>query len=629
MSFLRIFEPEETAGKIWHEIANRIAAEPSGDTATVSLEEVRTSLALLFRALGGAHDVEIVEAAPVRADHRRRLRRRLSQGTEMAPRPGFNGARLRLPAAIGCFDTSGLNKAAYLWLAATAAIGWPGDDRLVSNDAPPAELDRAYLYLNLSVVRGVLAICPGLQRAYMQMCQSTLERRVDADPAPSIIEQMVRDHLAGRAVDFHAIPVGAQALRIPPVPFWLDAHSPEGEGLAAGEAEAGPGQPRGAVAGQTRQGQRRDLDQANRKDSLIIHRFESILSWTESMDINRAVEDDDEENAKKAADDQDSVTLSRHDRKTASRLHLHLDLSPSEAEHERLAGKHTYPEWNHRSQAYMSEHCRVLEAEATVPESVEFLRRSRNVDRVRRQFEVLRTRRITETRQTDGTDLDLDALISARADLQATGRSSDRIYTASRKSRRDLSVGLLLDMSRSTEADMDGSCVIDVSRRALYALAHGLDACGDRFGIWGFSSLKRSRVFVTRCKGFEDPMSPMIDKRLAALQPGQYTRLGAAIRHVSALLVGEPSAQKLLLVITDGKPNDLDHYEGKHGVEDSRMAVRETRRQGMVVHGIVIDEDRQDWFPRIFGRGGFTLLPRPERLTRALPEIFRSLTQEF
>jgi len=82
-------------------------------------------------------------------------------------------------------------------------------------------------------------------------------------------------------------------------------------------------------------------------------------------------------------------------------------------------------------------------------------------------------------------------------------------------------------------------------------------------------------------------------------------------------------------VITDGKPNDLDHYEGKHGVEDSRMAVRETRRQGMVVHGIVIDEDRQDWFPRIFGRGGFTLLPRPERLTRALPEIFRSLTQEF
>jgi nitric oxide reductase NorD protein len=123
-------------------------------------------------------------------------------------------------------------------------------------------------------------------------------------------------------------------------------------------------------------------------------------------------------------------------------------------------------------------------------------------------------------------------------------------------------------------------------------------------------------------------MSPRITANIGALKPGHYTRLGAAIRHVSAQLSEEPSARKLLIVVTDGKPNDLDHYEGQHGIEDSHMAVREARSAGQSLHGIIIDEDGQDWFARIFGRGGFTLLPNPERLLRALPDIYRTLTQE-
>jgi len=94
------------------------------------------------------------------------------------------------------------------------------------------------------------------------------------------------------------------------------------------------------------------------------------------------------------------------------------------------------------------------------------------------------------------------------------------------------------------------------------------------------------------------------------------------------MLAREQSTRRLLLVLTDGKPNDLDHYEGIHGIEDSHHAVREARRSGQSVHGIVIDRDGQDWFARIFGRGGFTLLLEPSRLTRALPDIYRSLTQE-
>ena len=160
------------------------------------------------------------------------------------------------------------------------------------------------------------------------------------------------------------------------------------------------------------------------------------------------------------------------------------------------------------------------------------------------------------------------------------------------------------------------------------ALAGGIDTAGDRFGIWGFSSLRRDRVFLTRCKSFDAPMSPRVTERIGSLRPGHYTRLGAAIRHTAAQLAGETAARKLLLVLTDGKPNDLDHYEGVHGIEDSRMAVHEARMQGQSVYGIVVDADGQDWFARIFNRAGFTLLPDPMRLTRALPDIYRSLIQE-
>ena len=118
-------------------------------------------------------------------------------------------------------------------------------------------------------------------------------------------------------------------------------------------------------------------------------------------------------------------------------------------------------------------------------------------------------------------------------------------------------------------------------------------------------------MFLTRAKRFDEPMSPAVTARIGGLRPGHYTRLGAAIRHASAMLAAEAAARRLLLVLTDGKPNDLDHYEGVHGIEDSRMAVREARAAGQAVSGVVVDIDGQDWFARIFGRGGFTLAARP------------------
>ena len=153
--------------------------------------------------------------------------------------------------------------------------------------------------------------------------------------------------------------------------------------------------------------------------------------------------------------------------------------------------------------------------------------------------------------------------------------------------------------------------------------------CGDEFAIHAFSSLKRNRVYIQQCKSFEEPMSARIEDRIGGLRPGFYTRLGAAIRHASADLARQSKKRRLLLVITDGKPNDLDHYEGRHGIEDTAMAVREARRAGHAVFGVTIDKNAKSWFPRLFGSGCFSCHPQPRKTDRSpandLPRACRSM----
>ncbi|WP_170335573.1 nitric oxide reductase activation protein NorD [Ruegeria arenilitoris] len=627
MRLLDLMEPEETVGNLWHEMASGIAAHVSYPEAGVSLTSVRPSLAVLFRALGGAPGVELAGAPATLVRHRRPVRRNLGSERDREWVAGYDGERLSLPPVIAAFPEPHLNRAAYFWLAALAAVSEVADFDL-EGDGPA--MDGAQIRANAAAADRAYARCPGLRQDYARMAEHCAATRPDVmRPTPEAqIETAIRDQLCGATpvIGVETAPRGYKPFA--PVPIWLRFARP-GSGAAATEEQADPAAPPPNAALTSRKlGQRKDQDQQNRKDSFIIHRFESILSWVESMNINRSVDDDDDENAQKAAEDQDQIILSKQRRKAATRLRLHLDLSPADADHEALAGEHTYPEWNHRSRSYMEGHCRVLDAPAQPDASQPFFPNQRRVREVRRQFEALRPRRILQPRQVDGSELDLDALLTTRADLAATGRGSDRIWQAARQIERDLSVAFLIDSSRSTEAAIGDTSVIEVAREAMTALAAGIDAAGDRLGIWGFSSLRRDRVFLTRCKTFNAPMSAEITANIGALTPRHYTRLGAAIRHVSAQLAEEPSAHKLLIVMTDGKPNDLDHYEGQHGIEDSHMAVREARRAGLSLHGVVIDEDGQDWFARIFGRGGFTLLPSPERLTRALPDIYRTLTKE-
>ncbi len=629
------WEPEETIGKLWHTLASRLDAPQAHDGAAVDLSEVAGRLAVLFRGLGGSPGVELRPVSPEVSHHRLSWRRRLGTEAEQLPRASFDGEILRLPDKLAVYPSREANGALYVWLAAAAAHAGTRID-----ETDPLRADLRALAAARQMVDETLNDAPGLRPLYAELCKGMLHQRdiPNLPPVEAAVEELIR-HMLGDATPLSATaeqlqamdadqkaPRGYQPFR--PVPLWPELRAVAFSEHHEVESRDTDGPPEESSE-KTHRARRRKSDQAARSDSFILHKFEAILSWAEFLNLNRRVDDDDPDNAKKAADDQDEIGLGQISKAPPTRLKLHLDLAPEDVNRERLSGRILYPEWDVRSGQYLPDHVNVLTSDADIREdAAEFGKdpaTARRIRAVKRQFEALRPGRVMTRGHLDGDQLDIEAAVRAETDRRASGEGNDRIWLQSRPEARDLAVSILLDVSRSTESAVTGRAVIDIEREALAALAWGLNACGDDFAIHAFSSLKRQRVYVQRCKRFDEPMGTTVEQRIASLRPGHYTRLGAAIRHASADLATQTRKRRLLLVITDGKPNDLDHYEGRHGIEDTSMAVREARRAGQSVFGVTIDKTGKSWFPRMFGQGGFAVIPDPHRLTMALPQIYRQL----
>ncbi|MCV0426246.1 MAG: VWA domain-containing protein, partial [Roseibium sp.] len=609
------WEPEETVGKLWHAFASRLDAPEVHHGAAVDFHEVGGRLAVLFRGLGGDHSVDLRPVSEEVSNHRLSFLRRLGTEAEIIPRASFDGETLRLPASLAVFPIREANAALYVWLTAMAANT---PDFTAEED--PLRADLQTLRVAGELAERTLQAAPGLKNLYEALCDGILRQRPTAS-LPTVetrVERLVRHLLgdpsrlprdvqdlksrldAGQLDDISA-PRGYRPFR--PVPLWpqlRDVVFSTGDAVETRETDG----EREETNGKTVRARRRKSDQAERKDSLILHKFEAILSWAEFLNLNRRVDDDDNDDAKKAAEDQDEIGLGQISQAPATRLKLHLDLAPEDVDRERLSGRTLYPEWEARKGQYLQDHVCVLTSVAEADPANDVVATdpaaARRIRSVKRQFEAFRPGRVTTRGHLEGDALDMDAAVRSQVERIASGVGNDRIWLQTRPEARDLAVSILLDVSRSTESAVSGRAVIDIEREALTALAWGLNACGDDFSISAFSSLKRHRVYLQSCKRFDEPMSLTVEHRISGLKPGFYTRLGAAMRHASADLARQSHKRKLLMVITDGKPNDLDHYEGRHGIEDTRMAVREARRAGQSVFGVTIDKSAKSWFPRLF-----------------------------
>ncbi|HET7910189.1 MAG TPA: VWA domain-containing protein, partial [Nitrospira sp.] len=245
---------------------------------------------------------------------------------------------------------------------------------------------------------------------------------------------------------------------------------------------------------------------------------------------------------------------------------------------------------------------------------------------LRRSFEALRPpalRRLPG--QSDGEELDLDAVVRRAAEQRAGFEGTDRIYVRHEKKERQVALVFLVDISGSTGRQIDGGRrIIDVEKESLVLLCEALDAVGDRYALYAYSGQGRGSVEVHTIKEFDERLGTATAQRLGGLSPRQQNRDGAAIRHAIARVKQQEAKTRLLMLLTDGRPLDGD-YKDDYALEDTKAALREARRQGVHPFCVTIDREADQYVRRMYGEIEYAVIDRVESLPGRLPRIYRRL----
>jgi len=629
---------EEQVGALWHRVITGLAQRVEGrryPQAAAHLRDLAPTLGIFFRALGGDGGL-LVETAEAGAHGARRgLLQRLAGTGGRATLAWRDERALRLPETIDCFPEPGLNRDLYLWLTGLAA-GQPDTAHPAGSPAGrPHGPDpiRTWLLTNQRLTRQALADLPGLAPRYRRLVDAHLLLRPDPTQLPAA--EAERERLIRRALQEPGSVAALPWARRPPhpVPLWLRP-APQLPATAGRHAPHDGQQVRqdGPVEalGERRRRSAERVALPEKDQGLVTIRMENILTWGEHVQVDRGTdEEDDLERAKTAAADLDRISVARDRKAAGARLRFDLDL-PAEAEDDLILDDGILlPEWDWRRRRLEPDRCRILSLLAQdAPPCPLPARLTRTAKRLRSQFQALAPARVWQRGQSDGQEVDLDAYLRLAADRRAgIGARGDALYREMRSGARDLACLLLADLSLSTDSYVnDQTRVIDVIRDSLFLFAESLAATGDRFGIFGFSSRRRDPVRVHTLKDFGETYGARIRGRIQGIRPGYYTRMGAGIRHATNLLAAQPAERRLLLLLSDGKPNDLDRYEGRFGIEDTRQAVAAARRLGLTPFCVTIDERGNDYLPHLFGNGGYVVIRRPAELPSQLPLLYARLT---
>lgn len=607
-------ELEEWVGSAWHRFITR-RASPDFPEARVELINQQRPLALLFRATGGANGIGLEAASDRDLLLRRSVLQQIAGTCKQVPLAWCDENTLRLPSSLAVFPEVALNEELYRWLALLAAQA--GQMRHWGRD-------------NQRWTQLLLRRYPALRARYQRLVEAHLQLRPDPASLNSneaALERALRQALREPGSVEH-FPRSERAAW--PLPLWLyppqHLASPQAADLGDESEESlttSPGEQKGGRKRAKR------IDDSSRDGGLLVVRLENLFSWTEHVDLDRWSDDSEDQDAARVADDLDELTLSRTWLRKGGGLKLHLDLPPADVDDIPLGEGIKLPEWDYRKQQMQGA---FVNLQMMVPRDCEAQplppRLKVSAQRLRRQFEHLRNDRQWLRQQLQGSELDMQAWLDFHVEREH-GQCAERgLFMEQRQTRRDLACLLLADVSMSTDAHLnDEHRVIDVIRDTLLLFGETLSGLGDDFALYGFSSLRRQQVRMQELKSFTQRYDDNTRGRIQGLKPGYYTRMGAAIRQATRLLGSSKRRSKLLLLLTDGKPNDLDLYEGRYGVEDTREAVLEARRQGLTPFCITIDREAGDYLPYMFGANGYTVIRQPEQLPLRLPQLYRQLTQ--
>lgn len=284
-----------------------------------------------------------------------------------------------------------------------------------------------------------------------------------------------------------------------------------------------------------------------------------------------------------------------------------------------------YDEWDYRRKGFRKNWCVVTEKEMPLVQTSfieQTLQRYKGqIRRLRHQFELLQTNEHFVRRQRDGNDIDLDALVESLADMHAGRPPSDRLFIRLAREQRDIAVYFLVDMSNST-AGWVGQSI----KEALVLICEAMEVLNDRYGIYGFSGMRRLRCELFPVKRLDERYSQVVRQRIAAIGPKEYTRMAPAIRHMTSLFSQVEAKVRLLIILSDGKPEDYDDYKGEYAIEDTRHALLEAKAKGIHPFCITIDRQAHEYMAHMYGEVNSIFIDEVGRLPARMPEIYRTLT---
>lgn len=421
---------------------------------------------------------------------------------------------------------------------------------------------------------------------------------------------------------------------------------------AAANFAAPPVVPRDALPTGTEREQRgrrhAEVIQVQQRDdggNPLAHVFEKVKTAEEHAGGNRAMDGSDELDAQlEALEELDLRHVVRTNQSAASVFRADIDLAAGAVETIPNASAASaaieYDEWDERTCAYLPGWCAVREGRIDAPADRAITsttirsmlaRNAALLRTLRGEFSRLARGRALQRRQTNGTDIDVDAVVDHHTTLlasqQGLGSTGDaRLYVARRPAAREVATLVLLDRSLSSDSWVAGRRVLDVAREATLLLGEVLRDLQLPIAIATFCSHSRRDCRFDLVKNFAEEWH-VAQQCLFGVHPDGYTRIGPAVRHAATLLAKQRAKHRLLFVVSDCKPVDYDHYEGRRGLGDVQQALREARRDGIRTLALAIDSRAGDHLPRMFGARGFRMVPSAGALTVALARLHERLLE--
>ncbi len=583
------------------------------------LDDERARLAIVASALAGE-----------------RIEVRASEGVG-----GCAGDTLLLPARMDLAPDRAGNERAYLLRVvlhvAARRLGLKLDGERSADDALAA-MARAIP----AVMREARAMVPGVDALAAEVFAWELSSRPDPAtlaPKEAALETLVQETLRACCAP-ESERIGRRDVRsVPPVRAWGTLLPPS---MSRSVSVTKGAMPATALPGGTeRKGKNRDhvrrveMGKDRIDENPLTHSFEKVHTAEEYKGGRKQADGSDEMASHgDALDELDMREVVRSTETTRSlyRADVMMEGAAGDLEDDDASGGDVflYDEWDQRSRSWRKEWCALRSA--VVPERVSVARSNEHVRAVlrkhraevralRAEFERIEHGRSWRTRQPDGPDVDTDAMIDRYACLRAGHSPPDRLHVSRRRCERDVATVILLDASLSTDGWVAGRRVLDVARDSVIVLGEALDGLHDELGVATFWSHTRRDCRFGIVKGTTEPWGRAW-RRLASVEPAGYTRIGPALRHATWLLSKARARRRLLLMVSDGRPTDYDRYEGRYGVADVSMAVREASDVGVQPFALTIDAQSRNAFSEMFGKGRYAILPRPEALVDAMAEVY-------